>query len=380
MGERVIRIGLIGSGYMGKAYALGYRSAPVVRDGLGATVELEAVAASTEDSARRAARTLGFRRAVADWQGIVADPSIDIVVNNTPNRLHHEINMAAIAAGRHVHSEKPLGRTAAEAKETTLAAEAAGIRTIVGFNYRQNPAALLAREIVAGGELGEVVGVRATHDEDYLADPELPLMWKCWRETAGAGALADVGSHILCIIRFVVGPIAEVAGQLHTVIATRPVAPGASERGPVETDDQARLLCRFESGATGMIEASRVALGRRMLLSYEITGTRGSLYFNQERMSELQLYRHDGPPGRRGFTTLFLNEHHPGYAGFGMGPGHGVGFNDQKILECGEMLAAIVEGRPASPDFREGCEVNRVIDAVLRSHEERRWVAVGEIP
>ena len=377
MERDAVGIGLIGTGYLGKAFTVGYLAAPVLFGPRLGRVEAAVVAASGEESARRAARELGYGRWTGDWRRVVDDPAVDVVVVNTPNHLHRPIALAAIAAGKHVHCEKPLGLNAEEAREMRDAAEAAGVRTIVGFNYRQNPATQLAREIIAGGELGEVISVRATHDEDYLADPELPLGWRVRRAEAGHGALHDVGSHVICIVEYLLGEIESVCGQLRTVITTRPVAPGAGERGEVENDDEARFLLNLRSGAAGYVEASRIATGRKMLLSYEVTGSRGSLYFNQERMSELQLYEASARRGRQGFKTIFIGPEHPDYAAFCPGPGHGVGFNDQKVIECRRMLEAIRGGGPASPDFREAWHVNRVTDAVARSHAERGWVRVA---
>ncbi|MGF1477260.1 MAG: Gfo/Idh/MocA family protein [Geminicoccaceae bacterium] len=375
-------IGLIGSGYLGKAYTLGYRSAPNVFGAELGADELELVAESTPESAELARTTLGFTRATHDWRALVADPKVDLVIVNTPNKLHLPMAMAAIRAGKHVHCEKPLALSLEGAGAMTEAAERAGVRTIVGFNYRQNPATLLAKEIIESGEIGEIVGVRATHNEDYDADPTKPATWKAKRAETGAGALFDVGSHIISIIRYLVGPITEVTADLHQVIAERSASDGSSGSVAIETEDQARFLCRFERGASGVIECSRIAWGRRMFLSYEITGTKGSLWFDQERMSELHLFTAADGWARGGFRRILVNEHHPRYAGFGMGPGHGVGFNDQKIIEAAEMLAAIRENRAASPDFREATAVQAVMDAVLRSHGTRGWerVAKGAAP
>ena len=309
----------------------------------------------------------------------MADSAVDIVVVNTPNHLHAPMALAAIRAGKHVHCEKPLGLDPAQCRAMTQAAEAAGVRTMVGFNYRQNPATSLARQIVQGGEIGEVISIRATHNEDFMADPDLPLTWKHRKATAGQGALTDVGSHIVCIAEYLLGPIARVSGQLRTVFPTRPIHAGATERGPVETDDEARFLVEFASGVGGMIEASRVATGRKMQLTYEVYGTKGSLCFDQQRMSELQLYEASGPAGRRGFKTIPIAAEHPDYGAFGAGPGHGVGFNDQKIVECRRFLEAIASGGRASPDFRTAWQVAEVLDAVARSAASRQWEMVASV-
>lgn len=374
--DRPVGLALLGTGYLAKAFTLGYRSAPTIFGGNLPPTRPVIVATSTAAGAARDAALLGFARSTDDWRQAIADPEVDIVIVNTPNDLHAPQALAAIAAGKHVHCEKPLGLNRHEARAMTLAAEARGVRTIVGFNYRQNPACALAKEIIAAGELGEVVAFRATHVEDFAADPDTSLGWKRTVARAGYGALGDVGSHITCIIEHLLGPIARVCGAVRTVHAERPVAPGSSERRPVETDDEARWLCELESGVPGTIEASRVATGRKMGLTYEITGTRGTLAFDQARLSELALYEAAAPPGRRGFKTLLLAPDHPDYGRFNAGPGHGLGFNDQKIVECARLLEAIRDGHRASPDFRDAWHVNAVLDAVVESHRTRRWTEV----
>ena len=370
-------IGLVGTGYLGKAFALGYRSAPVIFGPEIGAPELVTVAASTPERGPAEARALGFARAAASWQEVVADPAVDIVVVNTPNHLHAPVALAAIAAGKAVHCEKPLGLTGAEALAMMRAAQAARTPTMVGFNYRQNPACSLAREIIAGGELGEIYSVRGTHCEDWAADVSLPLGWKTRRATAGYGAIGDVGSHITCILEYLLGPMARVSGTVRTVHPRRPASAGSAEMVDVETDDEARWLVEFASGVMGSVEASRVAVGRQMALTYEITGTRGALYFTQERMSELQLFQWDGRSrARAGFRTLLLGPEHPDYGRFCQGPGHGVGFNDQKTVECARFMQAISDGTRPSPDFAEAAHVNLVLDAVLHSSSAGGWVSI----
>jgi predicted dehydrogenase len=376
--RRRIGIGLVGTGYLGKAFTLGYLNAPVVFGPDIGTPELVAVCASTPARGAEAAALLGYRRGVADWRELIADPEVAIVVVNTPNHLHAEVALAAIAAGKAVHCEKPLGRTVAEARAMTEAAEAAGTPTMVGFNYRQNPACTLAREIIASGEIGEVYSMRATHNEDYAADPTHPLGWKARRETAGLGALGDLGSHIICILEYLLGPIARVAGHMRTVIAERPATAAAAEFVRVETEDEARFLAEFASGVVGTVEASRIATGRQMALTYEITGTGGAIYFTQERMSEIRLATwRGGSRARAGFRTILLGPEHPDFGRFCAGPGHGLGFNDQKVIECARFLEAIRNGARASPDFREALHVNLVMAAVEQSAAAGTWMPVG---
>ena len=269
----------------------------------------------------------------------------------------------------------------------TQAAEAAGVKTLVGFNYLKNPAAGLAKEIVEGGDIGEVVHFRGVFDQDAMADPRASHSWRHERARAGAGTLGDLGAHVISMAEYLVGDIVEVCGQVQTVIGERPVAPGGggyrdraeadSPMRAVENEDQAQFLLRFAGGAAGTIESSRIARGRKLYLCWEITGTRGAVYFDQERMNELRLFRADDPAGRQGFKTIHVGPEHPHYGAFFPIAGLGLGYSDQKIIEVYELLAGIADDRPLYPDFRAGWHVSRVIDAVLQSAAERRWVSIG---
>ncbi|MBZ9559394.1 MULTISPECIES: Gfo/Idh/MocA family oxidoreductase [unclassified Modicisalibacter] len=370
-----LNIGLIGTGYMGKAHAVALHAAPRVF-ALSAHPVCDLLADVDPELASRKARELGFARATGDWQALVADPAIDVVDICAPNFLHQEMALAAIAHGKHVYAEKPLALSAAGAREMAEAAERRGVKTLVGFNYIRNPATCLAREIIASGEIGELVHFRGRHDEDYLADPELPHGWRTRRATAGAGALGDLGAHILNLAEYLTGRrIVAVCGDLQTLIVQRP-SPQGTDTARVENDDQAQALLRFEGDLMGNIETSRIACGRKMGLAYTVTGTQGSLIFDQERMNELHLYRHDGPPGRRGFTTLLSSPEHGDYGAFSPAPGHGLGYNDQKVIEIRDLVEGIAADRPLYPDFREAWRVNRLIEAIEASHHQAGWVAL----
>ncbi|MCE8026013.1 MULTISPECIES: Gfo/Idh/MocA family protein [Halomonadaceae] len=371
-----LNIGLIGTGFMGKAHSIALKAAPAVFD-LPAQPFCDLLAEVDDALAERKALELGFARATGDWRLLVKDPEVDVVDICAPNYLHKEMALAAIAAGKHVYAEKPLALTAADAGEMAEAAEKAGVKTLVGFNYIRNPATQLAREIVASGEIGELIHFRGRHNEDYLSDPAKPLDWHVQRATAGAGALGDVGSHILNMAEYLTGQrISEVFGQLQTLIPRRPLPDGSGGMGEVENDDQAQALLRFDGGLIGNIETSRVATGRKMGLAYTLTGTKGSIIFDQERLSELQLYKSEGLPGRRGFSTLLIGPAHPDYAAFSPAPGHGLGYNDQKIIEIRDLVVGIAGNKPLYPDFREAWRVNRLIEAIEHSHVVGSWIAL----
>ena len=366
-----VGIGLVGSGFMGRCHANAFRAVSGLFD-VPVEPRLNVLADANDDLAAKAAQDLGFARGTGDWQALVADDAVDIVAITAPNVLHAPIAHAAITAGKTVYCEKPLSTTAALALEMTDAAEAAGVVTLVGFNFLRNPMIKLAREILASGEVGEVTGFRGRHAENYMADPNVPHSFRT--DPQGGGAVADIGSHIVSMARYLLGPMAEVQADCRTIHATRPTSPGASERAPVKVDDMTHALIRFESGVSGSIEANWAATARTMDLSWEITGTEGALTFSQERMNELQLW--SGAAGRSGYTRIEAGPAHPPYGAFCPAPGHHLGFNDLKVIEVAELLAAHAGGTVCSPDFREAYEVQRTVEAMQTSHAERQWVAL----
>ena len=383
-----VRIGLIGSGFMGKSHAVAFRNVPLVFAPSAEPV-LELLADLDEAAARKAAGALGFRRSTGDWRALVEDPDVDVVDITTPNFLHKEMALAAIEAGKHVYCEKPLALTTADARAMTEAAEAAGIKTLVGFNYLKNPATGLVKRIVGEGTLGDVVHFRGTFDQDALADPMQPFSWRFRRDLAGSGALGDLASHTINLAQYLIGEIEEVCAQTQTRIARRPViesgtgyqakAAAGAEMREVENEDQVQALLRFANGAAGTIESSRIASGRKLGLTYEVTGTKGAISFTQERMNEVKLYRADDPAAEQGFRTILIGPDHPPYGDFHPIAGIGLGYNDQKIIEAYELIEGIAADRPLYPDFRAGLETCRVIDAVLRSADQRRWITVADI-
>lgn len=372
-----IRFGVIGAGYMGKSYAAALHGVSTIFE-LPAHAVPEMLATSSPDTAAWKAATLGFRRSTGNWRDLVTDPAIDVVAICTPTHLHREMALASIAAGKHVLCEKPLSLDAGSAIDMAKAAEAAGVKTQVGFTYMKNPAAQLAKEMIDAGEVGEIVHFHGTHNEDYLMDPAAPTSWRLKRRYAGpAGALGDLASHIINMAHYLCGPVAEVIGECQIVHAQRPDDDGVLHA--VENDDQTSFLVRFDSDVLGSIEASRVAAGRKMGLTYEIIGTKGALSFDQERMAELRFYSAADPAKRCGYRTLLIGPEHPDYGAFCVGTGHGFGYNDMIVVEMKDMIRGIIDGRPIWPSFSDAVHTACVVDAVLRSQAERRWVKIAEL-
>lgn len=374
---RELGVGLIGSGFMGRAHAHAFRMvAGVFR--LDAAPRLEILADVNAGLAARAAADLGFARSTDDWKRMVTDPAVDIVAITSPNALHKPMAMAAIAAGKHVYCEKPLAVTLADAREMTVAAERAGVVTLVGFNYLKNPMVELAREIIASGEIGEITGYRGIHAEDFMADPDHPFIWRCDPAQAG-GALADIGSHAISMARHLLGEIESVTADVRTVHASRPDPKDPSRRLPVTVDDKADMLVRFKRGCSGVVSAGWLATGREMQLDFEVYGTKGSLLYTQERLNELKLYKTGAPAARRGFTLLTSGPALPDYAAFCPASGHQIGFGELKVIEVKALIEAITGKASAYPSFADATAIERVAEAAIVSSREGRRVEVAEV-
>lgn len=366
---RDVGIGLIGTGFMGRAHALAFHQARSNFD-LPVRPRLVSLADGNPERAQQCARDWGFEHA-ADWEALIADPRVQLVAITTPNQLHAPMALAALAQGKAVYCEKPLAVGLAQATEMRDAARDAAVVTRVGYNYLQNPMLQLARQLIDSGELGEIVSFRGEFSEDFMADPQGAFTWRCDTRQAG-GALADLGSHALCLARYLLGAVARVCADVHTVHGQRP---HEGKPRTVSVDDQAHLLLRFANGASGSLSTSWLWHGRKNYLAVEVCGTRGSLIYNQERLNELQLYQAGAAPDMGGFRTLLAGPELPGYAAFCPAPGHQLGYNELKTLEVRSVLEAMAgNGHHTGVDFQEAWEVERLADAARVSAAEGRWV------
>ena len=361
-------IGLIGTGFMGKTHALAWRNVKAVMGGVMGAVpapRLELLC-DTADRADRMADQFGFARATSDWQALCADPRVDVVSITTPNGLHHPMALEALRHGKHVWCEKPMALTLAQAEEMAAAAEAAGVTTMVGYNYLSNPAFTHAQRLIAEGAIGRVFQFRGWVDEDYQADPDLPWTWRARLAEAGLGALGDIGTHLVSMAHGIVGEIDSLIADIQTAYDTRPL-PDGSGRAPVENEDAAAVLLRFRGGAQGSMVISRAAWGRKSRLGFEVHGSKGMILFDQERMNELQLYVNEGDRATQGFRTILTGPAHPPYGEFCPAPGHQLGFNDLKVIECARLLRGIAGLEAAAPSFADALRIERVIHAIADS-------------
>jgi predicted dehydrogenase len=326
-------------------------------------------------AARRCAEGWGFEEGTGDWRALIADPRVELVAIATPNHLHAEMALAVLGAGKPVYCEKPMAIGLPDARR--MAERGQGKPTLLGYNYLRGPAVRLLKDLVQHDELGEIVAFRGRFAEDHLADPSLPISWRCSRALAGSGALGDLGSHLIGLALHLVGDIEAVAGELSTVIATRPTGEGG--RAAVENDDQVHATLCFAGGARGVIDVSRIAWGYKNHLAVEVVGTKGSATFSEERLNELRLYRSGQNRRTHGFTTILAGPQHPPYGAFSPGAGHQLGYGDLKIAEVAHLLRGASGVETLYPNFTDGLAIERVAAAIERASAERRWVDVAEM-
>ncbi len=369
-------IGLIGTGYMGKCHALAWNAVAAVFGDVERP-HLAALAEHSQDLAERKARELGFARATGDWRTLVTDPAVDVVSITAPNAFHPEMAIAALEAGKHVWCEKPMATRLEDAERMLAAARASGKVAALGYNYIQNPIIRLIRRILDEGRIGEVNHVRLEMDEDFMADPEELFYWKS-EASSGHGALDDFGVHPLSLLWTLLGGVRRVCGHMSKPYADRPLREGG--RRAVETYDIASVLLELESGASGVMALNRSAWGRKGRIFIQMFGSRGTIVFDQERMNEVQLYILDDARETQGFRTIMAAPQHPPYDKFIPAPGHGLGFNDLKVIECRELMRRIAGETAHLIDFENGIRIERTVDAMARSAHEGRWVEVEVSP
>lgn len=370
---------VVGTGFIGPVHIEGLRRAGV---------RVAGIVGSSPEKSREAAERFDLPRGYASLEEVLADDSVDSVHLTTPNRFHFEQAAAALRSGKHVLCEKPLARTAEEARAMRDAAVEAGVVHMVAFNYRRTPAVALARKLIDEGAIGTVRNFRGTYLQDWSNDPDLPLSWRFRQAVAGSGALGDIGTHVIDFARYLVGEISDVNAMTMRYIEDRPVPEGGADqlagaaklsgarREPVDVDDEVLTMVRFASGAVGSIEATRAAHGRKNHLTFEVHGDRGSLVFDYERRDELRLYSTEDAGDRQGFRTILTGPAHPYGDGLWPIPGLGVGYGETKIVECHDLMQAIATGGTVSPDFEDGYRIACITEAILRSADEGGWTPV----
>lgn len=364
-GAREIGVAIIGDGLMAKEHTMALRNARPVFGDVPLDPVLEVIVHPDPTRAEAAARQYGARRWSTSWEEAVADPAVGLVDIVTPNVFHRDVAIAAARAGKHIWCEKPLGVGVDDARAMTEAVAEAGVTTLVGFTYLQNPALALARDLVARGELGELFSFTGFFSADTMIDADVPYTWRTDRARAGHGALGDLGSHLVAIARSLVGDVSRAAGRWRTVVPVRTDAEGVTR--DVGNDDHALALLEFANGAIGTMQASRVQTGRAFEVSFTLTGTRGAIRFSQQDNHKLEVSLGSDGLDTHGFRTIEVGPQHGHFGALWPMSGINVGLHELKTFEAYELLVAIADGRPATPDFAEALRIEQTIEAIAVS-------------
>jgi predicted dehydrogenase len=389
--RRALRVAVIGQGFMGRAHGFGWARAAAL-EGSRLTPELAVLCGRDRAALAGHAELYGFASWSDDWAEVVGRDDVDLVDICTPGAAHAEMALAALAAGKHVLCEKPLANSLVDARHMAGAAQQAaakGVFAMVGFNNRRVAAVAAARALIAEGRIGALRHVRAVYLQGWLVDPLFPLTWRLDGAEAGSGALGDLLSHVVDLVRYLTGEeVDEVVSMLETFVRQRPLGSSGAglsatadqegRTGPVTVDDACAVLARLSGGALATLEATRMAPGSNNALAVELNGSRGSLRFDLERLNELELYERTSPVD--GFSRTLVTSPGDPYAGQWWPPGHVLGWEHSFVHEFQDFMAAIADGRQPEPSFLDGYLTQAVLDAVSRSAASRNWTAVDRAP
>ncbi|MGI2326778.1 Gfo/Idh/MocA family protein [Planococcus sp. YIM B11945] len=383
-----VNVGMIGYKFMGKAHSNAYRALPMFFPE-SSVPNMKVICGRHPEAVAEAAKQFGWQEFATDWKELVARNDIDVIDINAPSNVHKDIAVEAAIAGKHIYCEKPLALSLADSRDMLEEAEKAGVKHMVGFNYRFTPAVILAKKLIDEGRLGEIYHFRAWFLQDWLVDPASPLAWRLQKDIAGSGAHGDLGAHLIDLSHYLIGDISEVVGMSETFIKERPLPEETSElsgtsssdaeKGPVTVDDATLFMARFENGALGSFEATRFATGHRSKNSFEINGSKGSVVFDFERMNELQVYFEDDQGDVQGFRRVLATDAPHAYSDAWWPAGHPIGYEHTFTHAFLEFLKAIEEDRQPVPNFADGVKCQQVLEAVELSITDRQWVRVSSL-
>ncbi|HIG48480.1 MAG TPA: Gfo/Idh/MocA family oxidoreductase [candidate division Zixibacteria bacterium] len=386
-----VNVGLIGYSFMGKVHSHAFKDMSFFFPEAAAYPVMKAICGRNEANVSDAAKTFGWQSYETDWKTLIGRDDIHLIDVSTPGDSHAEIAIAAAEAGKHVFCEKPLANNLAEARAMADAVRNAGVKSMVAYNYRRVPAVALAKKLIEEGRIGDIYHWRAVYLQDWIMDPNFPLVWRLQKEKAGSGPHGDLNAHIIDLARYLVGDISEVSGMQETFIKERPIAEeidaalgastgGSNQMGQVTVDDTTLFLARFENGAVGTFEATRFAGGRRNGNRFEINGSKGSIAFNLEKMNELQYYNREDEDHIQGFRKIMVNEGVHPYMDHWWPPGHIIGWEHTFIHEVYDLMQAIGGADDnLHPDFDEGVKDQAVLEAVSISAENKSWIKVTDL-
>jgi predicted dehydrogenase len=385
LAKDLINVGLIGYKFMGKAHSFGFVNAPMMFPDIKAKPVLKAIVGRDEPAVREAMEQYGWQSFETDYKKLIARDDIDLVDIATGNNVHAEIAIAAAEAGKDIFCEKPLAMNVPEARQMLDAVEKAGVKHMVNFNYRAVPAVALAKKMIDDGMIGRIFHWRSVYLQDWIIDPDFPLVWRLQKDIAGSGSLGDLAAHSIDLANWLVGDIDEVSSNLTTFIKKRPKlaettgglsAKGGADLGDVTVDDAIIALTKFKNGAIGTIEATRFAAGNRNGNRFEINGDKGSIRFNVERLNELEYFNREDPDAYQGWRTISVTEGiHPYVQGW-WPAGHIIGWGETFVHQVVNLMNALADNEMPTPNFRDGLKVQTVLEAIEKSAESGRWEKV----
>jgi predicted dehydrogenase len=379
MARKTLRIGLVGYGFMGRCHSNAFRKVgnffPLDHD-----IELVAVCGRDEAKASAHAATWGFGSVETDWRRLVGRDDIDVVDIASPNDTHQEIATAAAKAGKMVLCEKPLGRNAAESRAMVEAVEAAGVPTMVWYNYRRIPAVTLAKQLIDEGRLGRVFHYRAKFLQDWTIGADLPQggagLWRLDVGVAGSGVTGDLLAHCIDTAMWLNGPIATVTGMTETFIKER-MHNLTGKVEPVGIDDASLFMARFANGSLASFEATRYARGHKALYTFEINGEHASIGWDLHDLNRLQYFDHRDEGRTRGWRSIHVTDGDHPYMDRWWVPGLSVGYEHSFVHQVADFVRGLETGETAAPTFRDALATDIVTDAVLESARSGRWVETG---
>ena len=376
VGLKKLRVGVLGMGFMGGTHTQAWQRGKSVFN-WPIDIELKALFDTDPDSLALNGPRFGFERTTDDWREVCGADDIDVVSICTPNFAHREMADMAAATGKHIWCEKPMATNMDDAHAMAKNARKAGVKTMLGYNYMKSPTMLAIKKIVDDGVIGEITHFNGVYQEDFMCDTAMPHSWRLTKKGGGKGALGDMGSHQVSMAIWLCGQFKEVAARLQTIHKQRPDAV-TGEMKEVETDDQFSAIGTFESGALFTMHTSWLGQGHKMNLGFELTGTKGAIIFDQERMSEFKLFemKDNDDMTTNGFKTVLIGPWHTPFGNFCPAPGHHVGFNEMKIVEAGAFVKAILEDDACYPNFDDGIVFETALQAIQDASEAKAWITL----
>jgi predicted dehydrogenase len=378
--KKELRIGLIGTGLMGRTHSNGYNRIDNFFPELEYTPVLKAVCSRNAVKVQEFADQWGFESIETDWRALVARDDIDAIDICTPNDTHAEIAIAAAAAGKMILCEKPLARTLAEAQTMVDAIEKAGVKNTVWYNYRRVPAVTLAKQIVDSGKLGRIFHYRANFLQDWTISPDLPQggagTWRLDADSAGSGVTGDLLAHCIDTAMWINGGIKDVSAMTETFIKER-VHTDSGQVQKVGIDDACIFHCHFDNGSLGLFESTRYARGHKALYTFEINGEHASIRWDLHDLNRLEYFDHSDESIVRGWRSILVTDADQPYMKRWWIPGTSIGYEHSFIHQVADFFASLETGKDCSPNFRDALETQKVCEAVLDSAASRSWKDTG---